>query len=367
MATNDLHIGLVGPLPPPYGGMANQTRQLAGLLTKEGVSVSLVQTNADYSPRFISTIPVVRALFRLFPYMVHLWKVTAQCNVIHIMANSGWSWHLFAAPAIWIAKARNCPVVVNYHGGEAENFLSRSAGCFRFSMRQANSLLVPSGFLKSVFNRFGIEAELVPNVIDIDLFKRGESLRSSRRHFLVSRNLEAIYDNATAISAFSIVYRSFPDATLTIAGSGPLAESLQAMAIRMGLESAVRFTGKLDRDCMVAAYQQADIAINPSLVDNMPVSVLEALASGVPVISTNVGGIPFMLEDGKTALLVPPGSPEAMANAMLRLIGDPVLAEALVSNGLIEARKYTWPNVWPILAKKYMAAVSAARVRILRS
>jgi len=340
--------------------MANQTRQLAELLRKEGASVSLVQTNADYRPGFITRVPFVRALFRLVPYLAELWRVTRLCNILHIMANSGWSWHLFAAPAIWIAKVRKRPVIVNYHGGEAEKFLSRSAKGFRFSIRRATNLVVPSAFLKDVFNRFGIQSEVIPNVIDIGRFTPSSACGGLRRRFLVARNLEPIYDNETAISAFAIVHRVCPDTTLTIAGSGPLATPLQNMVSGMGLDGVVRFTGKLDREAMIEAYRQADIALNPSLADNMPVSVMEALACGLPVISTNVGGIPFMLEDGKTALLVPPKAPEAMANAMLRLINDPALSEVLVRNGLDEAKKYTWSHVWPILARTYAAALNAA-------
>ena len=77
----------------------------------------------------------------------------------------------------------------------------------------------------------------------------------------------------------------------------------------------------------------------------MPNSVLEALASAIPVISTNVGGVPFLVEDGKTALLVPPADPQAMANAVERLMEDRGLAAKLVENGLVLVQRYSWPSV----------------------
>ena len=353
MKKSPLHIGLVGPLPPPFGGMANQTQQLAELLRSEGLRVSLVQTNAEYSPRWIAQLPIIRALFRLVPYLVALWQLTGRCQLIHLMANSGWSWHLFAAPAIWIAKCRNTPVIVNYRGGEAETFLAKSSRSVRLSLAQTSALIVPSGFLQAVFARFNIPATIIPNIVDIARFHNPSPHRKSRRHLLVARNLEPIYDNETAIRAFSLVHRSIPDATLTIAGSGPLAASLHSLASSIGLAGAIKFTGRLDRDAMAEAYRAADIAINPSLVDNMPNSVLEALASGTPVVSTEVGGVPFIVVDQHTALLVPPGSPDAMAQAILRLIDDPLLSENLVNNGLAEARKYTWQRVWPLLDGVY--------------
>jgi glycosyltransferase involved in cell wall biosynthesis len=157
------------------------------------------------------------------------------------------------------------------------------------------------------------------------------------------------------------VHRRHPDATLTIAGSGPLADSLRALAESLGLPGAVIFAGRLDRDAMAQAYRNADIAINPSLVDNMPNSVLEALASGVPVVSTNVGGVPYIVNDGQTALLVPANSPEAMAEAILKLMDDAGLSEKLINNGLTEVQKYTWQRVWPVLAEVYDQASQTHR------
>jgi glycosyltransferase involved in cell wall biosynthesis len=333
--------------------MANQTQQLAELLRSEGLSVSLLQTNAAYRPQWVSGLLFTRALFRLIPYLYELWQLTGRTDLIHIMANSGWSWHLFAAPAVWIAKLRKVPVVLNYRGGEADTFLAKSVRSVRITMRQTSALIVPSGFLQAVFARFNMPASIDPNIIDVVRFNNTAPRRAIRRRLLVPRNLEPIYDNETAILAFSIVHRSYPDATLTIAGSGPLAESLSVLAETLGLGGAVIFAGRLDRDAMAQAYRAADIAINPSLVDNMPNSVLEALASGVPVVSTNVGGIPFIVKDEKTALLVPPKSPAAMAKAILRLMDDAALSDKLIDNGLVEVQKFTWPQVWPILSEVY--------------
>ena len=358
MATNKLHVGIIGPLPPPYGGMANQTRQLGELLSSEGLVASIVRTNADYRPLWISKVPVVRAFFRLIPYLLALWRETGRSDVMHLMANSGWSWHLFAAPAIWIGHLRGKPVIVNYRGGEAEQFLARSERIVRASMRHAAALIVPSGFLKAVFERFGMPATIVPNIIDIRRFNNPDPHRAARRHLLVARNLEPIYDNETAIRAFAIVHQHYPDATLTIAGSGPLAETLKTLAGVLGVTSAVTFSGRLDREAMAEAYRRADFALNPSLVDNMPNSVLEALASGIPVVSTCVGGVPFIVEHEKTALLVPPKAPEAMAAAILRLMQNPGLAAELVDNGRDEVSKYTWERVWPLLDHVYAEATS---------
>lgn len=358
MMPGNLRIGLVGPLPPPFGGMANQTRQLAELLSSKGITVSVAQVNAPYHPTWIGHVPVLRALFRLLPYITSLWRLAGQSDLIHVMANSGWSWHLFAAPAIWIAHWRKIPVVVNYRGGEAGAFLEKSAPKIRWSLSRASVLAVPSGFLQEVFGRFGIAAEVVPNIINLERFRNPKPHRSTRRHLMVARNLEPIYDNETAIRSFALVRSRYPDATLTIAGSGPEAGTLQALTDHLALTTAVTFTGRLEPQAMANLYREADIAINPSLVDNMPNSVLEALASGIPVVSTNVGGVPYIVSDGETALLVPARSPEAMAIAITRLIEEPSLCSQLIDNGMAEVQRYTWDTVWPLWEKVYQSALS---------
>lgn len=351
-----LRLGLVGPLPPPFGGMANQTRQLAKLLRGEGVTVEILQVNAPYHPAWIGKIPVLRAFARLIPYLKNLWHLAGRCDLLHIMANSGWSWHLFAAPAIWIAHLRGTPAIVNYRGGEAEAFLNKAAGVVRWSMRRSAQLVVPSGFLQEVFGRFGIQAEIVPNIINLARFSNQVASRTALRHLLVARNLEPIYDNETAIRAFAIVHRRYPDTRLTIAGSGPERKRLGRLAETLTLGTAVNFTGRLPPEAMATLYRDCDIAINPSRVDNMPNSVLEALACALPVVSTNVGGVPYIVKDDHTALLVPAASPEKMADAILRLMEDPQCSARLVTNGLAEIQRYTWEKVWPLWQKVYLDA-----------
>ena len=355
-----LRVGLIGPLPPPAGGMANQTRQLAELLGGGMAQVQIVQTNAPYRPAWVGRIPLLRAVFRLLPYLLQVWQAAGRSDVVHVMANSGWSWHLFAAPAIWVARLRRTPVVVNYRGGEAEGFLGRNRSVVGWSLKQTARLVVPSGFLQAVFAGHGLAAEVVPNIIDLARFHPAESrpsMATAAPHVLVARNLELIYDNATALRAFALVRRQCPEARMTVAGSGPQEAELRQLCQQLGLAAAVRFSGRLDRDEMATLLRGCSVALNPSLVDNMPNSVLEALASGVPVVSTRVGGVPHIVQDGVTALLVPPRDPPAMAAALLRVLTDAPLATRLAQAGLHEVQRYTWERVAPQWAAVYRAAV----------
>jgi len=358
-ARGKTRIGLVGPLPPPSGGMANQTRQLARLLAESGLSVELVQVNAPYRPAWIERLRGVRAVFRFVPYLVRLWRSAGRVDLFHVMANSGWAWHLFAAPAIWVAYLRGVPAIVNYRGGEAESFLKREARWIRPTVARARSIVVPSGFLERVFADFGMRTEIVPNIVDLDRFSPASSLPGTP-HVVVTRNLEPIYDLPTAVRAFSAIRERYPNARLSIAGSGPLRGELERLAVSLGCAEAVRFTGRLENEQLPDLYRSADLMLNPSTVDNMPISVLEAMASGVPVVSTDVGGVPFLVEDGVTALLVPPRSPEAMAAAALRALGEPALAARLRAAGIAAVRRYAWTQVRERLFSAYARALGVS-------
>lgn len=360
MSFDGLHVGLIGPVPPPAGGMANQTRQLGELLRSAQARVTLVPTNPPYWPSWVAGWRGVRAGFRLLGYWRALWRAGRDADVFHLMANSGWSWHLFAVPALVVGRLRRVPVVVNYRGGGAAEFLAHSQRSVRFAMRRAAALIVPSGFLVDVFARFGMRAEIVPNIVDLSRFQ-ARALRSDQRaHLVVTRNLEALYDNATALRALALLQHRLPQVRLTIAGSGPELERLQALAQELGVQDRVRFAGSLDRQAVAALYAEADLLLNPSLADNMPNSVLEAMASGVPVVSSNVGGLPYLLRDGVTGLLVPPGDPAKLAAAAERLLTEPGLWAQVATAAQQDVQRYTWREVAGCLADTYRRARAQA-------
>lgn len=364
MTRGPVSIAIIGPLPPPAGGMAVHTRQMAELLASEGLRVEIVQTNAPYRPAWLARIPLVRAAARLLPYLVALWCAAGRNQLFHVMANSGWSWHLFAVPAVRLARLRGTPVVMTYHGGEAEAFLARSATIVTRTLRGVASLMVPSTFLQQIFARHGVETRIVPNVADLSSAAYRERLHQSSVRLLVARNLESVYGIETAIDTLHALRQAGCDARLSIAGSGPLLPQLKEQVERLGLVDRVTFTGRLDRTGMAELYARADILLNTSLADNMPLSLLEAMAAGIPVVSTNVGGIPHMVRDGLTAYLVPPRQPQAMAAAVLQLVGNPVAARDMAAAAHEDVKQYAWATIWPRLQQAYGAALGYSPVPV---
>ena len=328
-----------------------QTALLHQKLQEEGLAVSVVATNAPYWPRWMGRVRGLRACCRLLPFVAALWRLAGRSQVLHVMANSGWSWHLYSVPAIWIGWFRRVPVIVNYRGGEAASFLAAASRWVLPSLQRAQLLVVPSGFLHEVFARFGMGAEVIPNAVDLSMFHAGP--RSAVPVVIVTRNLEPIYDVATALRAIAQVQRQVQSVRIVVAGSGPQHTELRLLAKSLGIADAVEFTGRLGREELAARLRSSWVCLNPSVVDNMPNSLLEAMASEVPIVSTCVGGVPFMVEDGVTALLVPPRDVDAMARAIVRLVSDPQLAERLRRAGRVKVAAYTWQVVGPQWLRTY--------------
>jgi glycosyltransferase involved in cell wall biosynthesis len=361
-------VCLVGPLPPPSGGMAEQTAQLARLLSNDGVQVNVVQVNVPYPNNWLGKIRGLRAIIRLIPYLLRLWQAIGNASIVHVMANSGWSWYLHAAPAILIAHFRKTPSIVNYRGGGAAEFLRKNNKFVLPTLRMTQALILPSNYLLTVFGKFGVTGKIVPNIVDLSRFTPApKSSAPLSPHIIVTRNLETIYGIDVALKAFRIVLDHFPNARMTVAGTGDQTSNLQQVSQELNIADKVAFVGRLGREEIGALYNSADILLNASRIDNMPNSLLEALASGIPIVSTNAGGIPHMVQQGKTALLVDIDDFSAMAEATLTILKDAELRSKLIENGLAEAVKYSWESVSGCIAAAYADAAAQPRTRSICS
>jgi len=349
-----VRVALIGPTPPPNGGMAMQTQQLHRLLTSDDHEVELIATNAAYRPHFVAKIPVVRALFRLCAYLFYLIANLKRFDIIHLMANSGWSFYLFAMPVIYIANWHKVPVVMNYRGGLADEFFTKDWRWIKGAINTVDKIIVPSGFLQEVFAKFEVNTTVVPNIVDLSVFDfHVPTLQSDSLHVVVTRNLEQIYDNKTAIEGFALFHQHHPNARLSIAGTGEQEGMLKQLVKQLDLQHSVRFLGRLDRNEIAQLYRQADILLNTSLVDNTPNSIIEALACGLVVISSDVGGIPYLVKHQQHALLVPPRCPSAVAQQLNAAIESVQASLTIARQGHNMVIEFTPEIVIPLLTNIY--------------
>jgi phenylacetate-CoA ligase len=331
--------------------MAAQGDLLVRKLRETGLTVRRLATNPPLGR--VEHVRYLRAVVGHLKFLTALVIGVAQTDVVHVL---GASWFYFlsrVAPSIVVARCLGRRVLVNYRGGEAERFLARHGGWAAFFIRRAHALTVPSAFLARIFASHGLPSVQVPNISDLERFRfRRRTVLAPR--LLVNRNLEPLYNVALALDAFAQISRERSDAVLTIVGSGTLAASLRSQSERLGLQG-VNFLGVVDNVEMPALIDAHDIYLNPTNVDNMPISILESLAAGLLVVSTNAGGIPDLISDGEDSLLVPPRDPDAMAAAVLSLLQDPELAARLAEAGVRKAQGFRWEAIRPQLLRVYAA------------
>ncbi len=164
------------------------------------------------------------------------------------------------------------------------------------------------------------------------------------------RAFHDIYNPSLAVQVVAQLVRDFPDAQLVMMGpdsrDGSLDET-KKLATQLGVMDRLTCTGPVAKLNVPHLLNQGDILLNTPRVDNTPVSVLEAMACGLCVVSTNVGGIPYLLEDESDALLVPTDDAAAMAQAIRRFLTEDGLAERLSRNGRRKAEQFDWTMVLP--------------------
>jgi glycosyltransferase involved in cell wall biosynthesis len=194
-----------------------------------------------------------------------------------------------------------------------------------------------------VFSKFGLQAHAVANIIDQEKFRFRER-RPLLPLFLSNRNLYPLYNVTCVLKAFARIQQKFPEAKLTIAGDGSQRPLLEGLAQQLKLRN-VEFRGRVAPDKMSHLYDEAHIFLNGSNIDNMPGSILESFASGMPVVSTNAGGIRCIVAHEKTGLLVPKNDHEAMAAFAVKLLESPDFASYIAQNAHEECSAYTWSAV----------------------
>jgi glycosyltransferase involved in cell wall biosynthesis len=209
-----------------------------------------------------------------------------------------------------------------------------------------------------VFRGFGLAADVIPNVVDRDRFVFRRRGRLAAR-FLSTRNLEPLYNVACTLRAFSHVQATHPDATLTVVGAGSQERTLRELAQQLNLRQ-VTFVGRVAPSDMPQQYANADIYLQSPDIDNMPLSVLEAFASGLPVVSTDAGGVPAILTNEVHGLLVPVNDDRALAAAALRLLSEPDLAPRLTAAALATTDGYAWAGVRQQWLSAYRRLATAA-------
>ena len=350
-----LRVGIVAPSLRWVGGQAVQADLLVRAWQNDpDVEVRFIRIDPRL-PRWISwveRIPYLRTLVRQPFYWRALWQHLREVDIAHIFSASYWSFLLAPAPAWLVARMRGKKTLVNYRSGEASTHLRQWRTALPI-LRRVDRLVVPSGYLVDVFREFGLEAQIVPNVVDLSQF-RYRCREPLRPELIFTRGFEPYYGADVVVRAFAIVKKQLPDARLRLLGRGRLEAEVRSLVSELGL-AGVEFVGPVSRDQIQRFYDSSDIFINASWLDNMPVSILEAFASGTPVVSTAPDGIRYLVEHERTGLLSTPRDCQALARNVIRLLRQPDLAIRLANNAHEECLRYRWEAVRPQWLQVYQS------------
>lgn len=343
-ASRRLRIAVVAGSLDIVGGQEVQARILCEQLRREGYTVTFIPINPAFPHGLkpLKRLPYLRTVVNELFYIPSLYGFR-DADVVHIFSASYWSFLLAPLPALLAAKTLGKRTILNYHSGEAGDHLARWGALVHPWLKLADEIVVPSEYLARIFARYGYHARVIRNVVDTSRFRFRER-RPLRPRLVSTRNLEAIYRVDNTIRAFALLKERYPDLTLTIAGSGSEAKRLSGLAGSF-LGESIRFLGRVEPSCIAAVYDDADIFVNSSIVDNQPLSILEAFASGLPVVSTPTGGIADMVRDGETGSLVAPDDPQAMASAVAALLEQPERAAIMARRAQNELEKHSWRNI----------------------
>ena len=334
---------------PSFAILGGQSVQAARLLERLSLEPSLEVGFLPINPRLplglhhLQRIKYVRTLVTSIAYVLSLFLRVYKYDVIHVFSASYFSFVLAPTPAILIGKLYRRKVLLNYHSGEAEDHLRRWRRTAIPTIQLVDSVVVPSEYLVRVFASFGLKATAIYNLIDTSKFRFRERV-PLRPVFLSNRNLESHYGVDRVLRAFALVQEKLPEASLTIAGDGSQSRALKTLAEDLGLRNT-SFIGQVAPFAIADVYDAADIFMNGSEIDNQPLSILEAFSCGLPVVTTDAGGIPDIVEDGRTGMVVACGDYAELANRAMKLLNDPVLTKQIVEHARQECLKYSWEAV----------------------
>lgn len=323
------------------GGQSIQAKRLLDAFEDDSqVAMKFLPNNPE---TVFQNIKYLRTIFTSLKFWWSLLREVYRFDVVQVFSSATTGYIIATLPPLVAAKIYGRKVVLNYHSGELAHHIENWKRTALPTMRKFDEIVVPSQFLVDVFAKYNLKAKAIFNFVDSANFRFRER-EVLRPVFLSNRNFEAHYNVSDILRAFQIVQKRFPEAALFVAGFGTQEAELKRLATELKLEN-IEFVGKITNEDMARLYEKTDVYLNSSLVDNMPLSIIEAFSCGLPVVSYATGGIPYLVENDKMGLLVAPRDFEALARQAIFLLENQAFAKKIVAKARAEVVKYSWENV----------------------
>lgn len=323
------HLLYIGNKLARHGVTETTIETLGPLLENEGYKVTYASTQRNEYVR-----------------MLHmLWSVfkNRKCDYVIIDTYSTSSfWYAFATSQL--CRLLHKKYIPFLHGGNLPNRLKKNPGICSMIFKHSYYNAAPSHYLLEAFKRHYPNVIYIPNVIEIKRYPYQER-KNPQPKILWVRSFAKIYNPAMAVEVLDMIKKIYPMATLCMIGPDKDGSLFLTQKMAHDKKLDVVFTGKLSKKNWIAMAREYDIFINTTHFDNMPVSVIEAMALGLAVVSTNVGGIPFLLEDENNAILVPDNDKQAMSAGIQKLLDNPDFFGELTFAAREKAVAFDWQMV----------------------
>ncbi|MBL8132712.1 MAG: glycosyltransferase family 4 protein [Anaerolineae bacterium] len=286
-----------------------------------------------------------RAL-RMLDVLATIWRARREYQVAHVDVFSGLAF-IQAELSVGLLRLLGKPVVLTLHGGSLPEFSKRHPRRVRRLLNAADRVTAPSDYQRQALGALRGDIIVIPNAVALDSYHFRPREKPSP-NILWLRAMHAIYNPTLAVEVIDRLRGRYPDIHLWMVGpdkgDGTL-ENVKTAIAAAKLDQHIEIIGGVPKTQVPTWMDRADILINTTNVDNTPVSLIEAMASGLCLVTTNVGGIPALIHDGVDGLLVPPADAEAMANAIVRLIEEAGLGAALSRQANAYAQGFDWSGV----------------------
>lgn len=329
-----LKIVYIGNKLAAYGNTPTGIDTLGPLLEQEGYEVVYGGGRKDKLSRLVHMLSVI-------------FNHRKSVDIVLIDTYSTIAFY-FAWLSAWLCKRLGIKYVPVLRGGNMPERMEHSEGMCRMLLSDSFTNVVLSPYLQNHVTAYGYKTTLIENNIDLRKysFKQRENIQPK---LIWVRSFDEIYNPRMAIRALQQLAKTYPDVSLVMVGPDKDGSMQDCMALAQEHNLNVEFTDVLSKHEWTKLSEEADVFINTTNYDNVPISVLEAMALGLPVVSTNVGGIPFLIEDGVNGLLVPKGDVAAMAKAVVSLIENSGKTKGLS----IQGRKYVEQYDWLVVKEKW--------------
>ncbi|MDE3236309.1 MAG: glycosyltransferase family 4 protein [Bacteroidota bacterium] len=301
--------------------------QLAEVLLLQGYSV-------------IKTSTIVTPFLRLLDTVSTILIKAARYNIAIVPMYGSMRGKILEGAALFFLKLLRKKIILVLHGGSIPDKLKVNPAPFLKLMQRADIVVSPSTFIAQAVQPYGIDCRIIENVVKLDdyIFHKKELFRPK---LFWMRTFEDVYNPLMAVHVFNLLYKKYPEASMVMAGRDVgMLEQTKLLAKELGVLDQIDFPGYISLEQKNDYANDYDIYICTNTIDNAPVTIVEMMALGLPIVSTNAGGIPHLVKDGVDALLVDINNHEQMMNAINAIIQSNVFGKRLVQNARATAYKF---------------------------